>query len=75
MIANSAVRRLIETDRETLIDLLAVAYARGGMSGGLWNVWLDPDVRGLLDEAQRRNGQHLTGGLSLKSWNEEMSKL
>lgn len=52
MIANAAVQALIATDRETLIELMAVAYARGGYQ--LTHPG-DPDVRALLDEARIRN--------------------
>lgn len=69
MICNEAVRRLMETDRNTLVDLMAVAFAHGGFRGGLWNTWTDPDVRELLKEAEQRNALPERWQASLERWN------
>lgn len=55
MISNEAVQRLIATDRETLVALMAAAHASGAMRGGIWDVYRDPDIRALLDAAKALN--------------------
>lgn len=60
MISNEAVQRLIATDRETLIQLMAVAEASGAMRGGTWDVSLDPDIKALLEAARTLNRQPVT---------------
>lgn len=51
MISNEAVQRLIATDRETLIALMAAAADRHGD----WNLDRDPDIRALIEAARERN--------------------
>lgn len=60
MISNERVQALIATDRETLIDLMAVAVAAGSWGGSSWNIYLDPDIKALLEAARARNAQPAT---------------
>lgn len=69
MISNERVRKLIACDRETLIDLMAVALANGFSH----TYPADPDIRSLIDAARRQNAQPQRGGVSLERWNTEMS--
>lgn len=60
MISNEAVQRLIAIDRETLIALMAVAHAAGSWGGQPWNIYLDPDIKALLEAARALNAQPAT---------------
>lgn len=60
MISNERFQALIACDRETLIALMAVAHASGAMRGGLWHIYLDPDIKALLDAAKAENARPVT---------------
>jgi hypothetical protein len=55
MISNEAVRRLIACDRETLVALMAAAYADGSFHLSRWEFAQDADVLALLDAAKVAN--------------------
>lgn len=55
MISNEAVQRLIACDRETLIALMAAAYAAGSVHLASWDVNQDMDIRALLEAAKVAN--------------------
>lgn len=69
MIHNEAVRRLIETDRETLIDLMALASAH---DGGWRSRPADPDIRVLLEAADARNLVRVDVSAAMERWNADM---
>jgi len=53
MITNEGMRRLIAADRDTLVELLAVALDKGAHMAGAWGL-ADIDVEMLLEEANRK---------------------
>jgi hypothetical protein len=55
VISNESVQRLIETDRDTLIALMAAAYAAGSPHLERWDVYQDADIRALLEAAKVAN--------------------
>ncbi len=68
MISNERVQALIACDRETLIALIAVALASGRGTGPHWNRFHDPDLRALMDEAERMNAPPVTWILNNGTW-------
>jgi len=61
MISNERVQALIACDRETLIALMAVARSAGSFGGaGTWDIYLDPDIRGLLEASRALNARPAT---------------
>jgi hypothetical protein len=53
MLSNERINALIATDREVLVELLAMAYLRGaGRAGFVWH-GSDMDVKSLMVDAQR----------------------
>lgn len=71
MISNARVQDLIATDRETLIALIAIAVSSGSFGGkGTWDVYLDPDIKDLLDAARTLNARPapLTPAKGSKGW-------
>lgn len=80
MISNEAVRRLIETDREALVELMVVAsYDGSGTGSGSMDIWNDQDIRQLLEDVRelRRRPWATRGsdGVALWRWKEQMSKV
>lgn len=55
MISNESVQRLIACDRDTLIALMAAAYADGSFHLARWEFAQDVDVQTLLDAAKVAN--------------------
>lgn len=60
MISNERVQALIACDRDTLIALMAVAHAAGHSRGVPWDIYLDPDIKALLDAARAENARPAT---------------
>jgi hypothetical protein len=54
MISNDDIRRLLGTDRETLIELMLAAYLCGANRGGNYALWHDPDFRSLIGAVRER---------------------
>lgn len=54
MITNAGVQRLVEADRDTLVELLAYALDTGAHMAGAWGSYGDIDVDMLLEAAHRK---------------------
>lgn len=54
MISNDDIWRLIDADRETLIELMLAAYAAGSDRAVASGLWHDPDFRSLIAEVRER---------------------
>lgn len=74
MISNDRVQALIATDRDALIELMAAAYADGGMHHH-WEVGMDPDITALMHEAKDRARGGGADYTAYQRWNAEMSTL
>jgi len=55
MISNEAVQRLIACDRDTLVALMAAAYADGSFHLSRWEFAQDVDVQALIEAAKVAN--------------------
>ncbi len=75
MITNDRIQSLIAADREALVFLMAVAYSNGQQCGGLFDIWLDPDIRALLDAARGACVMPQNLVSELRRWNREMGAL
>ena len=70
MVSNDRIRKLIEADRDALVELMAFARADGALSGGAFDLWQDTDARALINEARNYSALRVIGRKALDMWNE-----
>lgn len=73
MITNERLRRLLDTDREAVIELCG--YFAASSKGAFYGLWNDPDFRDLRLAVDRFNNAIPAGfGTQIQRWNEHMAE-